>query len=427
MNYEQLSASVATYVSDFFINHPDDRFVYHNLDHTKAVVAAAVQIGNHYQLDDKDFFIVTTAAWFHDIGYLIDPTAHEARGAETAVKVLADLQVPDDLTLAIKGCILATRIPQDPHNRLEEIVCDADLFHLGVGGFKEKNRLMRTEKSRLENREYSKEAWRASTITFLESHHYHTDYARMLLAGEKAEHLKSLKKKEQSALESAPAMKQGWDNKLATPDIFGTQPIDGRAAEAGTLQKGGKEKSEKKAKKDTRPDKGIETMFRVTAGNNQKLSNMADNKAHIMISVNSIILSAVISLLLRKLDNYASLAIPTYFLITVSMLTIIFSILATRPTIPKGTFTPKDIEEKKTNLLFFGNFYKMQLEEYTAGMLQVMEDRDFLYGSLIKDVYAQGVVLGKKYRLLRTSYNIFMYGLILSVIAFIVASVIDIH
>jgi hypothetical protein len=77
------------------------------------------------------------------------------------------------------------------------------------------------------------------------------------------------------------------------------------------------------------------------------------------------------------------------------------------------------------NLLFFGNFYRMNLPEYIAGMRSVMADRDYLYGSLIIDVYSQGVVLGRKYRLLRISYNVFMFGLIASVLAFIIASVIN--
>jgi hypothetical protein len=97
----------------------------------------------------------------------------------------------------------------------------------------------------------------------------------------------------------------------------------------------------------------------------------------------------------------------------------VVSILATRPSIPSGVFTKKDIDEKKVNLLFFGNFYKMNLDDYAAGMRKVMSDSEFLYGTLIKDVYSQGVVLGRKYRLLRLSYNIFMFGLILSVLGFI--------
>lgn len=140
-----------------------------------------------------------------------------------------------------------------------------------------------------------------------------------------------------------------------------------------------------------------------------------------MITVNSIILSALISLVLRRLNEYEYLLIPTVILLSVSLMAMTFSILSTRPSIPNGIFSKADVDEKRVNLLFFGNFYKMTLADYTYGMVKMMEDKDFLYGSLIKDVYAQGVVLGKKYRLLRVAYNIFMFGLILSVLAFIVA------
>jgi hypothetical protein len=66
----------------------------------------------------------------------------------------------------------------------------------------------------------------------------------------------------------------------------------------------------------------------------------------------------------------------------------------------------------------------MSIDDYTSGMLQMMDDRDFLYRSLIKDVYSQGVVLGSKYQRLRISYNVFMYGLIISVIAFSIAAIV---
>jgi hypothetical protein len=100
----------------------------------------------------------------------------------------------------------------------------------------------------------------------------------------------------------------------------------------------------------------------------------------------------------------------------------VFSILATRPAVPEGTFTDEDIRQKKVNLLFFGNFYRMDLPQYAAGMEKIMEDREFLYGTLIKDVYSQGVVLGRKYRLLRIAYNVFMFGIIGSVLAFVIAA-----
>jgi hypothetical protein len=173
-----------------------------------------------------------------------------------------------------------------------------------------------------------------------------------------------------------------------------------------------------------KPDKGIETMFRISSSNHQRLSDMADNKAHIMITVNSIILSAIISLLLRRLSDYEYMIIPTFIMLSISLLAMTFSILATRPSIPDGTFLRTDVDNKKVNLLFFGNYYKMGLDDYSYGMTKMMEDKEFLYGTLIKDVYSQGVVLGKKYRLLRIAYNIFMFGLIASVLAFIIASAI---
>jgi hypothetical protein len=187
------------------------------------------------------------------------------------------------------------------------------------------------------------------------------------------------------------------------------------------IKKRDKELNEKKA----RPEKGIETMFRVSSANHQRLSDMADNKANIMITVNSIILSAILSLLLRRLEDQPYLTWPTFMLITVSLVTMVLSILSTRPTLPGGTFTPQDVDDKKVNLLFFGNFYNMQLTEYKQAMLKTMEDREMLYGSLIMDGYAQGIVLGKKYRLLRLAYNIFMFGLIASVIAFCIVSVLN--
>ena len=454
----QLIGEAENYVRSFLQKQDSCKRTYHNLNHTEAVVKAADEIASHYQLQDDEYQVVMISAWFHDIGYFIDPDHHEQAGAEAAIQFLNKRAASPDMIDRVKGCIMATKLPQNPQNLLEAITADADLFHLGKDSFKATNRLMCQEKELCLGKRLSKQQWRLGTIKFLESHHYHTDYAKMLLEDTKAAHLANLKnkaavvatKQQQEQLQSqyaaesleneketqvasqlsAPeeklAGKQAASigsilNNMYTPTTSMATSLENNETDKTGLNTKKDKKKDKKAKKEEKPDKGIETMFRVTAGNNQKLSNMADNKAHILISVNSIILSAVISLLLRKLDSNESLAIPTFILITVSLVTIIFSILSTRPTIPKGTFTDADIAEKKTNLLFFGNFYKMDLDQYTKGMWKVMDDRDFLYGSLIKDVYYQGVVLGKKYRLLRTAYNVFMYGLILAVIAYMIS------
>ena len=436
MNYPELSRLVQEHVQSLFRSQKDKSFIYHNLAHTESVVKAASQIADHYQLNEKDFFIVTTAAWFHDTGYFIDSKNHEARGGEMATAFLRNNFLDEETIMIVVNCILATRIPQTPKNQLEQIVCDADLFHLGTDDFTEKNKLMRKETEIKKGINITKQEWRQGTILLFEMHHYFTDYCQLLLNDKKQENLEKLKAKatEKETMAKVESLvggkskqsdkskhgekpKQPENKKTVVPVI----PMVDQPNKSGSENTQGKNKKEEKSK---RPDRGIETMFRITSGNNQRLSDMADNKAHIMITVNSIILSAIISLLLRKLEEYDFLRYPTYLILATCVLTIIFSIVATRPSLPAGKFSQSDIEEKKVNLLFFGNFYRMNLTDYTAGMLQVMNDRDFLYGTLIKDVYSQGVVLGRKFRLLRISYNIFMYGLIGSVVAFVTATII---
>jgi hypothetical protein len=151
------------------------------------------------------------------------------------------------------------------------------------------------------------------------------------------------------------------------------------------------------------------------------LSGMADTKANIMISINSIILSILVGILIRKFEEYPNLVIPTLIIVTVSLCAIVFSVLATRPNISSGKFTRDDIINKRTNLLFFGNFHKMKLDDYMWGMKEMMKDSEYLYGSLIKDIYFLGVVLGKKYRFLRISYTIFMFGFVIAILSFLLA------
>ena len=149
-----------------------------------------------------------------------------------------------------------------------------------------------------------------------------------------------------------------------------------------------------------------------------RLSDQADTKSNILISVNAIIISVILGVLLRKLDEEPYLTIPTILFLLVAVTTIVISILATRPKISGGEFTPDDIKQKKTNLLFFGNFYKATYDQYNAAMREMMLDTDYLYASLIKDIYYLAVVLGRKYQLIRLAYNIFMIGIIVSVLAF---------
>jgi hypothetical protein len=181
------------------------------------------------------------------------------------------------------------------------------------------------------------------------------------------------------------------------------------------------EKLREKMDKKANPERGIETMFRIASENHITLSGMADTKANIMISINSIILSVVVTVLFRKLEEFPNLLVPTLMLVIVCLLTIVFSVLATRPHVSSGKFTREDINEKRTNLLFFGNFHGMKLSDYEWGMREMMKNSEYLYSSLMKDIYFNGTVLAKKYKMLRIAYSIFMFGFVAAILAFLAA------
>lgn len=408
MNYDDLLQKVAEHVALLYIEHVDKKLSYHNHTHITEMLDDIKKIATWYKLDERSYFIVCAATWFHDTGYFHpDFENHENKSAELAGTFLESIGVDTETVNDVKNCILSTRMPQKPVSLVEKIVCDADLFNLGTPAFKEHNSRLKKENENLTGTKINGREWRARSIEFLESHQYHTDYCRSTLDETKALNLRRLKHKQLEKLSGS--------SDAVTGNSSATDP--------GKLMHGTTD--EKNRKKPKRPDRGIETMFRVSFGSHQKLSALADNKAHIMISVNSIIISVVIGLVLHNFTANIYFIIPTVILLLVNVVTIIFAVLATRPKIHPGFFTKEQVEQKTVNLLFYGSFYKMKYKDYEKAMWSMMEDDEFLYGTMIKDIYWQGRVMGRKFRLLHTSYNIFMYGIAAAVIAYAVSAILN--
>ena len=95
-------------------------------------------------------------------------------------------------------------------------------------------------------------------------------------------------------------------------------------------------------------------------------------------NVNAIIISVALSSLLPKLDNPSNsyLVFPTLIFLFFTMISMVLSVLATRPNVTRGKFTKDDVKEKKVNLLFFGNFHKNSLPEFEWAMGEMMKDKD---------------------------------------------------
>lgn len=404
MNYQELLKKTEVHVNLFYSDHTDANLYYHNYSHAMEILGNAKKIAEHYHLDDHTFFIVCAAACFQNLGYMIkNVESHKMESAKLARVFLSTFDVNETNLAAIDKCILATQIPQKPESLAEEILCDADLYHLGTDSFLKKNKLLRKEMGAFGNTKIDGNAWRESTIRILENHQYHTGYCQSLLNKTKAANLKQLRnkqeKKKNHVKADAPLKDSANGYQRANERVAGNKPAA-------------------KPKKIDPPLRGIETMFRISASKNIRISEMADSKSNIMISVNSIIISVILGLMARTLEENPSLIIPTILLLAVNVATIIFSVLATRPKIANGRFTREDVTNRSVNLLYFGSFYNMTFKEYDDGLKAMMVDREFLYGSLSKDTYWQGKVLGHKYRLLRISYTIFLYGIIAAVLAF---------
>jgi predicted metal-dependent HD superfamily phosphohydrolase len=396
---------------------------FHNLQHTQHVVKACEEIGAYYQLADDDMLSLLVAAWFHDTGYSNGSALnHEAGSIALAKEFLLQQNAGDNIVTSVTGCIAATKMPQRPANLLEEIICDADLYHLGTEEASKQSKALRHEINFTKNVHLNKSDWARTNIYFMQQHHYFTAYCREKLEPVKQETIKKLKKKYgiKEDMVSLPGKLARYEKEVLEKE----DPVTGSAPTPVVAAADPKPKKDKDKIKDRpmRPERGIETMFRTTSSNNFRLSSMADSKAHIMISVNAIIISIVGSRLLEKLKNFPHFIIPTIMLTLVCLGAIIFAVLATRPNVSKGRFSREDIENKKTNLLFFGNFHEMGVDEYEWAMKEMMKDSDYLYGSMIRDIYFLGVVLARKYKLLRISYNVFMFGLIISTLSFIIAA-----
>jgi len=376
------------------IDIDEELYSYHGLKHVQGVVEAAEEVGKGSNLDQKSMEVVLLSAWFHDVGYYNDHERHEEASIIKAADFLEKEGISSDVIERVAACIRATKMPQSPQSLEAMVLCDADLYHLSSPAYFEWCGLMKNEFEKLWGKEYSDSEWVRENIKFFESHTYFTDYCKEKLAAGKEENYQKVK-------EEYKKHKKG--KKFIGELEKSLSKLEAKLDKQGEL----------------RPDRGRETLFRLTSRNHLELSGMADNKANIMISINSIILSLVVSILIRKFEESPYLIIPTLILTAVCLTTIIFSILATRPNVSRGKFSRNDIIRKRTNLLFFGNFHGMPLEDYEWGMKEMLKDGEYIYSSLIRDIYFLGVVLGKKYRLLRISYTVFMFGIVIAVFSFV--------
>ena len=380
MNTDLLE-KVKTYTHDKFANELAEGFSYHNYEHTLKVVDGLKKIMTKAELDEEQKEILLLAAYFHDLGFTINPDNHENYSKELAEKFLKENNYPASLVEEVLKCIEATKMTWEGEDRLCCILRDADLSGLADENYDQISEKLRKELEYRNVIKLNKDEWVKKNIEFINEHNYLSDEAKELFNEGKERNLKKLKNLE-------------------------------------------KRKKKLKVSPTIANSKSAQTQFKTALRNHIDLSSIADNKANIMLSVNAVIITVGLPLLIDKSNAIPQLVIPTIILAMVCLSSMIFATLSTRPIKMSGQFDLDHVKEKKTNVFFFGNYYKMDFTDYSNAVKEVVADNDILDNSIMRDLYFLGRSLGKKYDYLRWCYTIFMYGLILTVLASVICFII---
>ncbi len=385
MNNSSFIKKSKKYVEDFFNKNLPPEYLYHNFTHTIDVFNNCVEIAEPYNMAENEKEILLLAALFHDTGFINKYEGHEEESAEIAEDYLTGEKYPQDKISEVKKLIISTKKDIAPSDLCEEILHDADIAHIGKKGFFEKGELLRLELEKVKNETCSDIEWHKRQLDFLGSNKFYTSYARENFEMRLAKNIKNQRKN--------ISKNKKQEVNIKTGKYLG---------------------------------RGIDTLYRTTFRNHINLSEIADGKANMMISINTIILSVIITLAASGLTlsqqfliENLRFTVPIFTLLLGSLISVIFAILSAKPNVTKEKIDVADLEKSKKSILFFGNFVSLEMEKFIEGIKKLKKDQSVLYDNMSIDLYYLGLVLAKKYRLLSYSYVIFMIGLIIAVVSFL--------
>jgi len=169
-----------------------ENLYYHGIHHTFDVYESACNLAKRENITGNELVLLKTAVLLHDIGFTKQHAEHERIGCDIARDLLPNFNYKPQQIQRICDMIMATKIPQTPTNKLEQIICDADLDYLGRNDFYSIGNTLYKE---LTNFNYiqSEEQWNKIQLSFLEKHAYFTSTSKRLRSSKKAKHLLEIK------------------------------------------------------------------------------------------------------------------------------------------------------------------------------------------------------------------------------------------
>jgi len=399
-------SKIEVFATDFITNKNPESVIYHNISYTHRLVSAVKEISEKENITEKEKELLITAAWIFGTGYYdaeIFKSNKIFTGCMGCTHKVSDDFLKENLSeedIAIVYSVLTnTKHPINPKNKLDFIFADALYMDFAREKGKKYVKKMYQELLIFNALKLGKRKWNDALISFLEDHTYYTDYGKSKLEPKKHHLIKDLKK-DLKALVSIQnsALKKELD--ISDKELKTLKSNLGKSNDVDI--------------------RTVQTVFRNTSRNHYTLSTMVDRKANIMISINAIINSLIIGGLLGPTTTILDIKlIPVFILLTASSISIFYAILAINPNKTHGEFTEDDIRNRQGNLLYFGNFHNMSYRDYEWAMLEMITDKDYLYSSLIRDIYYLGEQLQKKHTNIRNSLSIFLVGTGISAIAFL--------
>lgn len=371
------------FIFNLFKEKLSDNHIYHDYNHTKETVKACKEFCKFYDLKNEKEEQILLAAWFHDAGYAYSYLNHEEKGIEIARKFLTEHNYPEEGQKHVAELIIATKREHKPTNLVEEIIHDADVIHVGKKTFFSKAELLRIEWESVIKKTYTDEEWEQLQLDFLQTTRFYTEYGIKEYSAGRTKNIEQQKK---------------------------------LALKVTQLKE-----------KETNPGRSVETMYRAVYRTHVELSGIADNKANMMISINTIIMSVIITVVGSGLTftgtsayEHIRFIVPICTLLLTCLGSVIFAVISASPNVTKAKKKETVVENPRKSILFFGNFTEVELPAFEEAMEKLRTNKDMLYESMNLDIYFLGHVLKRKYLLLKISYLTFMIGLSVSVITFLV-------
>lgn len=194
MNKKECLEQIESFATELLLNGAVCDLCYHNVDHTRRVVQNADYISNFEELDEDQVFIIKAVAWFHDLGYSKCYAGHEDASIGIAKEFLRPLGISDSIINEVVSGINATRVPQEPKNKVEEIIADADLFDLGTDDYFKLSEKLFKEWDDCIKPSVKRKQWLHS-LDFLKSHKYFTSFGKDVLELKKQQNIEMLEQR----------------------------------------------------------------------------------------------------------------------------------------------------------------------------------------------------------------------------------------